>query len=143
MAFAMSLPEARVMLYFIIPIKMKYFAFLELFLVALYLISGDVIRRCVIVVSMINFAIFYFSGRKAATKTPYRSGFAKGAVYKKRPVNNGSSNVSEFKTITRHKCAICGRTEVSNPELEFRFCSKCNGNYEYCSDHLFTHKHVE
>lgn len=26
--------------------------------------------------------------------------------------------------------------------LDFRFCSKCDGNYEYCSDHLFTHQHV-
>ena len=46
-------------------------------------------------------------------------------------------------TITRHKCAVCGRTEESNPELEFRFCSKCNGNYEYCQDHLFSHTHVQ
>ena len=45
--------------------------------------------------------------------------------------------------IARHKCAICGRTELTNPELEFRFCSKCNGNYEYCQDHLFTHTHVK
>ncbi|MCR5213692.1 MAG: hypothetical protein K6E10_04700, partial [Eubacterium sp.] len=32
--------------------------------------------------------------------------------------------------ISIHKCAVCGRTEITNPELEFRFCSKCNGNYE-------------
>ena len=44
--------------------------------------------------------------------------------------------------ISRHKCAICGRTEISNPELEFRFCSKCNGNYEYCNEHLFDHRHI-
>ena len=44
---------------------------------------------------------------------------------------------------TIHKCRICGRTEVSNPELEFRYCSKCLGNYEYCSEHLFTHEHVK
>ena len=43
----------------------------------------------------------------------------------------------------RHKCAICGRTELDDENLEFRYCSKCNGNYEYCQDHLFTHKHVE
>ena len=42
----------------------------------------------------------------------------------------------------RHKCAICGRTELDDPRLEFRYCSKCNGNYEYCSDHLFSHEHV-
>ncbi|GFI65231.1 hypothetical protein IMSAG185_00826 [Lachnospiraceae bacterium] len=45
--------------------------------------------------------------------------------------------------ITTHKCAICGRTEEDDPNLEFRFCSKCNGNYEYCQNHLFTHEHVK
>lgn len=43
--------------------------------------------------------------------------------------------------ISRHKCCICGRTELDNPDLEFRFCTKCNGNYEYCSDHIYTHEH--
>ena len=43
----------------------------------------------------------------------------------------------------RHRCAVCGRTELDDPNLEFRYCSKCNGNYEYCQDHLFTHEHVK
>ncbi|WP_130838611.1 hypothetical protein [Lachnoclostridium sp. Marseille-P6806] len=43
----------------------------------------------------------------------------------------------------RHRCAVCGRTERSNPELEFRYCSKCEGSFEYCSDHIFTHRHVK
>ena len=49
----------------------------------------------------------------------------------------------EASKITRHKCAICGQTEDDDPSLEFRFCSKCNGNYEYCQQHLFTHTHVQ
>jgi hypothetical protein len=44
--------------------------------------------------------------------------------------------------ITKHKCAICGRTEKDDPTLTFRYCSKCAGSYEYCQDHLFTHNHV-
>lgn len=44
---------------------------------------------------------------------------------------------------TMHKCAICGRTEADDPNLEFRYCSKCEGSYEYCQDHLFTHIHVK
>ena len=40
-----------------------------------------------------------------------------------------------------HRCAICGRTEKDNPDLEFRYCTKCKGYYEYCQDHLFTHEH--
>ena len=42
-----------------------------------------------------------------------------------------------------HTCSICGRTNITNPELMFRFCSKCCGNHEYCQDHLFTHEHVK
>ena len=42
----------------------------------------------------------------------------------------------------RHRCAVCGRTELDDPTLEFRYCSKCEGNYEYCQEHLYTHKHV-
>ena len=42
-----------------------------------------------------------------------------------------------------HRCHVCGRTELDDPNLEFRYCSKCNGNYEYCQDHLFTHEHVK
>ncbi|MBO4835042.1 MAG: hypothetical protein J5483_02930 [Lachnospiraceae bacterium] len=41
-----------------------------------------------------------------------------------------------------HRCSVCGRTNLTNPELTFRYCSKCAGNHEYCQDHLFTHVHV-
>lgn len=42
-----------------------------------------------------------------------------------------------------HRCSICGRSNLTNPELTFRYCSKCAGNHEYCQDHLFTHVHVK
>ena len=55
----------------------------------------------------------------------------------------GNASTYQGRTvITRHKCAICGRTELDDENLEFRFCSKCEGNYEYCSEHLYTHEHV-
>ena len=41
-----------------------------------------------------------------------------------------------------HKCTVCGRTDKDFPDLEFRYCSKCDGAYEYCSEHLYTHKHI-
>ena len=43
----------------------------------------------------------------------------------------------------RHRCAVCGVTDLSHPDYEFRYCSKCNGAYEYCQEHLFTHTHVQ
>ncbi|MDO4189253.1 MAG: hypothetical protein Q4D29_09720, partial [Lachnospiraceae bacterium] len=63
----------------------------------------------------------------------------------KRAVNEAEKNNETTKgvKISKHKCAICGRTELDDPDLEFRFCSKCNGNYEYCNEHLFSHRHKE
>ena len=40
-------------------------------------------------------------------------------------------------------CAFCGITDKDNPDMEFRYCSRCDGNKEYCMDHLFTHEHVK
>ncbi|MCR4612184.1 MAG: hypothetical protein K5644_09835 [Lachnospiraceae bacterium] len=71
-----------------------------------------------------------------------------GAGFRPYHDNNSSSQNSGSNTsskrnqpIGRHKCAICGKTDITNPEMTFRFCSKCNGNYEYCENHLYTHVH--
>lgn len=42
-----------------------------------------------------------------------------------------------------HRCTICGKTDVSDPDLEFRYCSRCNGYFCYCQDHISNHTHVE
>ena len=42
-----------------------------------------------------------------------------------------------------HKCTICGRTDRTNPELEFRYCSRCAGYHCYCQDHINDHEHIQ
>ena len=42
-----------------------------------------------------------------------------------------------------HRCTICGRTDVSHPDLEFRYCSRCNGYHCYCIDHINNHEHIQ
>ena len=49
-----------------------------------------------------------------------------------RQVNRTKSDAKH----PRHRCAVCGRTELDGENLEFRYCSKCEGSYEYCQDHL-------
>ena len=70
----------------------------------------------------------------------------------KKVTKNAKKNQKNFRYQVRqqainsvkvHRCAVCGKTKDENPELEFRFCSKCKGNYEYCQNHLFTHSHVK
>ena len=99
-----------------------------------------------IVVSVLNFIIFFFATRNYRRISP--SEFKRKAEFRRKmhDAKWESGNVVEFRgrnVITRHKCAICGRTELDDDSLEFRFCSKCEGNYEYCSDHLYTHEHVK
>ncbi|MBQ7954224.1 MAG: hypothetical protein IJ282_00585 [Lachnospiraceae bacterium] len=145
LAFAVTFPEMQMLLMLIIPIKIKWLGVVYGIMIVWEFISGasvnlgsagvldvSMFSRIAILFSLLNFVIFFFSTRRmliSPKQIKRRQEF-------KREVHRASA-------VTRHKCAICGRTDESNPELEFRFCSKCKGNYEYCQDHLFTHKHVE
>ena len=86
--------------------------------------------------SILNFIIFFLGSRNMKQYSPKQVKRKKEFKQKMRPVNTYANGA-------RHRCAVCGRTELENPDLEFRYCSKCNGNYEYCQDHLFTHTHVK
>ena len=91
--------------------------------------------RVSIIVSVLNFILFYFGTRRMKRFAPKE--MHRRYVYKKS-VKSASNNGG-----TKHRCAICGRTEKDGDNLVFRYCSKCNGNYEFCQDHLYTHKHFE
>ncbi len=133
LAFAATFPEMQVLLMFIIPVKVKYMGIIYGVYLVLQCLMGGIINWVVIGSSLLNFLVFFVTSRNRIRMSPKQM---KQRQQFRREVHHTAR-------VTRHKCAICGRTEETNPELEFRFCSKCNGNYEYCQDHLFTHKHVE
>lgn len=146
-------PDAEFLLFFIIPIKAKWLGIIEGAYFAITIAAGFIVpvgsplwfsllqagimalpaNSISALLSLLNFIIFFlgsnrnrFSPKQARRRT----------IYQKK-VHVASQNN------THHRCAICGRTEKDDENLEFRFCSKCNGNYEYCQDHLFTHQHVK
>ena len=130
LAFACTFPEMQFLLIFI-PIRAKYLGMMYGALLVYSFLTGGIIAKIEIVVSMLNFIIFFLMTRN------YRKISPKEAV-RKQKFKNEMQKIS----LTRHKCAVCGRTEKDDPNLEFRYCSKCAGNMEYCMDHLYTHKHV-
>ena len=85
--------------------------------------------------SLLNF-ILYFVMSRSGRYNP------KEIKRKQQFRSQVTQTVREAKQNGRHRCAVCGRTDLDDPELVFRFCSKCEGDYEYCQDHLYTHKHV-
>lgn len=133
LAFAATFPNVQVLLFFFIPIKIKILGILYGALLVYDFIAGSAVSRFVIGASMLNFVVFFITSRNMIHMSPKQ-------VKRRQEFRR---EVKQSTKITRHKCAICGRTEETNPELEFRFCSKCEGNYEYCQDHLFTHAHVK
>ena len=144
LAFAACYPEMEVRLYFLIPIKMKWMALVYLAFTIYDVIQVGWFYGVAVAASLLNFVIFYFMIHKRRLSPKER---ARQARWKAATgyANSGFRQQSQQQTRQgyRHKCAICGRTDVTNPELEFRYCSKCNGNYEYCNEHLFTHQHVQ
>ena len=143
LAYAACYPDMQILLWFVIPIKMKWMAWVYGAIIVYNMISyvrvGLWVMAVPILASLLNFVLFFFSNRNMHRYNPkevHRRREFKKAMAQSR-VNPATGG------ITKHKCAICGRTEKDDPNLEFRFCSKCNGNYEYCQDHLFTHQHVK
>ena len=144
LAYALCYPDMQVLLMFIIPVKMKWMAIFYVVIVVYemiqYVMAGAWYLVIPIVASLLNFIIFYFGTKDFSRYNPkevHRRNEFRRAMEPQGRMKSGSGSV------TKHKCAICGRTELDDPNLEFRFCSRCNGNYEYCQDHLFTHTHVK
>lgn len=133
LAFAVCYPNMQVLLMFVIPVKVKWMGILDLILLVYEMIAGNLFSRFAVGAALLNFLVFYLTTKNMGHLRP--SQIKRRAQFRQQ--------VRQSAKITKHKCAICGRTEESDPDMEFRFCSKCNGNYEYCSVHLYTHEHVK
>lgn len=144
LAYAVTYPEEQLYFYFVIPIKMKWFAIVY----GLYII-GDIATAfkysskiigitvtVLVVASLLNFLIYMIVGKNRNRFNPNQ--VKRRHEYKK---SIKSAKPVSYENGARHKCAVCGRTELDSPELTFRYCSKCSGSKEYCEDHLFTHTH--
>ena len=151
LGYALVHSDSFVLLYFFIPVKTTWLAFADVIWLMYYFVElNNIICRVAIVASVLNAILFYYISRKYSSRRRPVSAYIKRKssdrdTGRKRE-QAGKATVERItmpEGVTRHKCAICGRTEKDDDMLEFRFCSKCKGNYEYCSEHLFTHEHVK
>ena len=138
LAFAVCFPDMQILLWFIIPVRMKWMAYVYAALTIYDFVVSGAVGRISIVAALLNFLIFYLSTRNYQRVSPKE--VHRKYVFKTQMRDAGMRHSGG---VTKHKCAVCGRTEKDDPTLEFRFCSKCDGNYEYCQDHLFTHEHIK
>ena len=151
LAYATLFPDAHFLLFFIIPVKAWIFALVDLVFVVIGLVSYPFPYNLFSVVSLANYFLFF--GKDVLNVIPMSWRTNASRLFRKKPqtvrkakiiqFDAGSYEASHATPKATHKCTVCGRTDVSNPELEFRYCSKCKGYYCYCQDHINNHVHIQ
>ena len=149
LAFALTYPTLQIYFMGLFPVRAIYLAVLYVGIELYYFIMGTAGSRVAILLSLLNLGLYlHWSGalkRLLAGKfggTKRRQGNAGGPKIIPLDSAKRKKEAAPEKT-ARHRCEVCGRTELTNPELEFRYCSKCQGDHEYCNEHLNTHTHTE
>ncbi len=142
LAFATMYPENRVLLFYIIPIKMKYLAWFYFALTIFELIFTSFPQNLFPIFALLNYFLFF--GSDILKILPDFLQFRR-PQRRQKPNPNWARNYQtrSGQPTYRHKCTVCGRTDTENPGLEFRYCSRCNGYYCYCMDHINNHAHIQ
>ena len=155
LAYATLYPDAHFLLFFIIPVKAWIFALIDLATVLYGLIVYPFPFNLFPVIALANYFLFFgkdvlnvipLSWRANARRLFRKKNKAAASSPKVVPFPSAGSyeaSVTKAKAPYTHKCTICGRTDVSDPDLEFRYCSRCSGYHCYCQDHISNHTHVE
>lgn len=130
--FARFNPKFEIRLFFILPIPIKYIAWLNWGFMAYSFILGGTAGKITVAAAVANYFLFF--GREIFSNSKMRS----GSVVRKTKYQKGLKTKH-----TAHKCTVCGITEKDDIQMEFRYCSTCEGDYEYCMEHLKDHEHIK
>lgn len=130
LAFAFIAPELEMMVFFILPVKVKWLALAQWLWYGLDFARGPLAVRLSILTAVITFLVFF--GREIIQRV-------RGTG---RRVAHAQRMRAETTDAPRHTCRICGKNSNTHPDLDFRYCSKCAGQQCYCPEHIRNHEHV-
>ncbi len=163
LSFATLMPEMQVYFFGIIPFRMKYLAWFYLFLLVYEMLTTPFPALLMPLFGLANYFLFFgadvlgllpqaLQRRRRTTRTKSTFTPPKPPRRKQSEPNphwadgyrrQQSPHTQQKAQPYRHKCTVCGRTDVDHPELEFRYCSRCKGYYCYCQDHINNHVHIQ
>lgn len=136
LAFAKVYPDYEFLLFFVLPMKVKWLATLDIIIILFNVFEAHSLGGVLLAITpLISYLLFFGKEIFVTNKTRATS------AIRKYEYNSQISEVKKEQELK--KCKICGITENDNPEMEFRYCSKCNGKFLYCSDHIRNHQHIE
>lgn len=132
LAFAYLNPDFEISIFLILPIQVRWLAILSWAGLIWLFITGSAGARVQIAASVANFFLFF--GRDVYLTMRLRGRTMKADAARLARSSSGPE--------ARHQCRICGKTDVTHPEMDFRYCSRCVGDLCYCQEHIFNHEHV-
>ena len=142
-AFATLFPDMEFLIFFILPVKAKWLALLSAGLILFQFVSGTWGVRLAILIGVLNYLLFF----GATIFRLIRDGRRRMQFQQKSAPQGGFKHVTPGggKIVNQafHRCCICGKTELDDPNMQFRYCAQCDGNREYCMDHLYQHEHYK
>ncbi len=147
LSYATMFPSATFLFMMIIPIRAWLFALLDLFLVLLGVLQDPFPYNIFPIIALANYFLFFGADVLNLFPLSVRNKIRK--LFRREPSRpkviqfHGAQPRQEAKPSYNHKCTVCGRTDVTDPDLEFRYCSRCNGYYCYCQDHINNHTHIQ
>jgi hypothetical protein len=130
LAYATLYPDCLFMLFFIIPVKAKYFAIYVGLMYLAICFTGGITSAITIFFGSLNYIVFF-------GPTLFKS-----IHYKSKTLRSSSKSFDHKQPTILHKCTICGITENDNPNVEFRYCTKCSDSPCFCLNHLKDHKNL-
>jgi membrane associated rhomboid family serine protease len=136
-AFATLFPENRVLLFFIIPVKIKWLAYLDAAYFVVSMISG---RTLLPLIGMLNY--FLFCGDillSSLSRIKYKS--SRNVVNFQKAARQ--YRMQQEQAPYKRRCEVCGKTDTQYPDLDFRYCSRCDGYHCFCSEHINNHVHFK
>ena len=141
--FATLYPDMQVLLFFIIPIKIKWLAIVDALFFLYSIVTSTFPANLLPIVAVLNYLLFcggpLFDAIRRLLGGTRRQ--RQNTVNFKNEVRR-MQREQQQRTYTR-RCEVCGRTDTDYPQLEFRYCSRCAGYHCYCMDHINNHRHVK
>jgi hypothetical protein len=132
LVFARLNPDIEFLIFFVLPVKVRWLGILSWIMYGYQFVVSPWPIRLQIGAAVAN--VLLFCGRDIWSEAGLRTRRVSIARASAGPAGPGAP---------RHRCRTCGKTNLTHPQLDFRYCSKCADDSCYCPEHIFSHEHVQ
>jgi hypothetical protein len=130
LAFAFLFPDFQLLLFFVLPVRIKWLALITWLGYGYLFLLGGWAARMMVLASLGNFFLFFARDIRLNLRHGKRQMVKRAAA---------SANRADEPF---HCCTVCGITDKTHPDMDFRYCPECEGQHCYCTEHIFDHKHL-